>query len=96
MQRLLSATICLWSLAITPLALVSAPLNNDGPILMIFPPWKDLDHALAQTGAVEISPLRAPFAALIEAPTEHIQTALINQGAWTLLDGAFIAQLCGV
>lgn len=95
MNKLLIALSCLISLSMMPLALLSAPMTDSGPVLAIFPPWKDIDLALINAGATEVAPLRAPFAVLVDTPTETIQTALRAQGAWTLLDGTLIAAICG-
>lgn len=94
-ERAMISLLFLSTLVIAPVALVTRPYES-GPALAVIPPWADIDQILEHAGLREIAPLRAPFGVLV-APVAHVNPAHLRaNGVWTLLDGAFIAAICGV
>jgi len=81
-------------------ALVAAgapdPASAAAPVLAVAPPWIDLDAAIARAGGRAISPAPAPLAALAVGPGPDFARRLKAAGAWMVLDGRRLADLCGV
>jgi hypothetical protein len=88
--------VILFSLALTPIALLSVPLEDSKPVIAVFAPWTDVDSALSSSGAKEIYPLRAMLATIVDAPTQEARNALKRNGAIFILNGDLLAILCGV
>lgn len=102
MKRILSAyglllTTLLVAFLAMPVALATGARAEPGQIaLVIAPPWAIEGGAAAVAAAAggrEVGPMRAPFAvlAVLEAPD-----MALRYGAWLVLDGRFVAQVCGV
>ena len=93
---LLIATLMVVLLTL-PLAVVSGAQALPNEIaLVIAPPWAAAGGPAAvvqAAGGREIGPNRAPFAvlAVLDAPD-----AARRHGAWAVLDGRAVAQICGV
>ncbi|MEM9797617.1 MAG: hypothetical protein AAF919_14085 [Pseudomonadota bacterium] len=101
MNRVLPVLLIALSFAVGPLIAVAAAPQGDDPVrLVLLPPWMDRDEMLRQSGAWQVGPFAAPFAVL--ATTDQasrpmaIDQRLRTAGAWTVLDGSFLAALCGV
>lgn len=77
-------------------AIAAAPPRPDAPILVVVAPWTDLGALVAAAGGVLIGPRIAPLGSLTSATHPDYITALGDQGAWLILDGALLANLCGV
>lgn len=87
--------IVIFPLLAMPVALGALQAPRPGePVLVVAAPWSDgAGEVVARASGREIYPVRAPMAALaiFEDPT------LLNAaGAWLVLDGRRIAELCGV
>ncbi|SLN49623.1 hypothetical protein AQS8620_02124 [Aquimixticola soesokkakensis] len=98
MQSLLIGLVALCSICIAPLSLVLGPVSGADIVVVVAPPWRDIDRVVSQAGGAVVGPLRAPFAVLaqFDAPIDAHITALARAaGAWTLLDGDTLASICG-
>lgn len=71
-----------------------APVRAGAPVLVIAPPWAGGPAAvLAQAGGQEISPVRAPFAAMgVFDNFDDVWAA----GAWAVWDAGFFMKFCGI
>ncbi|TYO89947.1 hypothetical protein [Oceanicella actignis] len=76
-------------------ALVAAPTPGSGPYVAVVPPWRDADAVIDRAGGAPLLPFRAPFGALVEGGPD-LPRRLVAAGAWTVLDGATLAMICGV
>lgn len=76
-----------------PISVIAmAPLpNGDGPILVIGP---DAEALVRKAGGKIVTPVPAPFATLATGGDDFVDRALIG-GAWRVLDGQWIAAICG-
>ena len=74
----------------------SDPASAAAPVLAVAPPWIDLDAAIARAGGRAVSPAPAPMAALAVGPGPDFARRLKAAGAWMVLDGRRLADLCGV
>ncbi|MBU2868844.1 hypothetical protein [Pacificibacter marinus] len=96
MNYILYGLVMLLSLAFTPIALLSVPPKDSGPVIAVFAPWTDMDSAIEASGTKEIFPIRTALAAIIDAPTLESRNALKHNGAIFILNGDLLAILCGV
>ncbi|MEM9552435.1 MAG: hypothetical protein AAGA05_14745 [Pseudomonadota bacterium] len=79
------------------LAILAAPLPEDGPRLVLYPPWVDGADLVQQAGGDSIGPYRAPMGVLAFASdSEAFDRRLRAAGAWAVIDGTIIANLCGL
>lgn len=93
---LLIATLVAVQLIIPVVMLTGRPALPGQIALVIVPPWAASGGAAAvvqAAGGQEVGPRRAPFAvlAVLDAPDSARQ-----HGAWAVLDGRALAQICGV
>ena len=79
------------------LALTGRPIET-ATTLLVVGPMNGLPDILRRAGGRPIGPTRAPIAMLAVADKhpEGFPKRLKTEGAWLVLDGATIAQLCGV
>ncbi|MBU2937451.1 MULTISPECIES: hypothetical protein [Pacificibacter] len=96
MKYILYGVVILFSLAFTPIALLSVPPKESGPVIAVFAPWADMDSAIKASGTKEIFPIRTVLAAIIDAPSQEARNALKHSGALFILNGDLLAILCGV
>jgi hypothetical protein len=79
------------------LGLLGVPVATDSPRLVVFAPWQDGVALVQQAGGQPVGPLRAPMGILAYAPdTPGFDTRLRQQGAWAIVNGDVLAQLCGL
>ncbi|WP_339949950.1 hypothetical protein [uncultured Albimonas sp.] len=71
-----------------------APAGGD-PVLAIVAPWTDVEAVVAQASGRGISPISAPLAALAVGEGPDFPERLKAAGAWLVLDGRLLAELCG-
>ncbi|MDF2231325.1 hypothetical protein P2H44_02050 [Albimonas sp. CAU 1670] len=78
-------------------ALVGAadPRTPGAPVLAVAPPWVDVDALVLRAQGREVSPIRAPMAALATGAGPDFPQRLLAAGAWFVLDGRRLAQFCG-
>ncbi|CRL12336.1 MAG: hypothetical protein ACPGSW_04225 [Phaeobacter italicus] len=63
--------------------------------LIIAPPWGDSAAQIAKRSNVaEVTPERAPFGALVMLETPQSADQLFRQGAWLVMDGRKVLELC--
>lgn len=93
MTRLMTFATLLFSLAMAPLALLSAPPGAGAPVLVVLPPWRDADDMLRRAGGRPVGPLRAPFAVMATGGTD-LAARLRAAGAWAVTDAPLLARIC--
>lgn len=76
--------------------LVSAPVTDGQAMLIIAAPWVDTSEIIRKAGAAQIGPQSAPLGALAYSEESGLENRLREAGAWAVLDGRVISQLCGV
>ncbi|KIC09572.1 hypothetical protein RA19_14690 [Leisingera sp. ANG-M1] len=78
------------------LMLIAQPPPQAGEVaLVIASPWgKSAAEVAAQAGVQEIAPERAPMGALVLLETPHSLDRLYRQGAWIVVDGRKVLELC--
>ncbi len=97
MQNFLIIMGSLIVVAVSPaLALVGQTKPQVGEVaLVIALPWgADPARIAANAGAQEVSPERAPMGVLIMLNTEQTLDQLYAQGAWLVVDGRKVLELC--
>ncbi len=77
------------------LALASVPVGKDGIVLVVSPPWRDVDRVIDAAGGRRIGPVTARFGGLATGEGAEFVARLRQVGAWAVLDGTAIATLCG-
>lgn len=78
------------------LAVASAPVAGAGPRLVLHAPWADGLVLVRAAGGTPIGPFQAPMGMLAQADeSADFDARLRLAGAWAVLDGTAIAQLCG-
>ncbi len=85
------------------LATVSAPagmamseLPEPGePVLVIAAPWVDIAGVVHAMGGVLLGPQLAPMAALMATEGDDVTARARAAGAWFVMDGRFVAAICG-
>ncbi|MDE4096525.1 MULTISPECIES: hypothetical protein [Rhodobacterales] len=83
--------------ALSPLLVLASNknLSPGTPILVVSAPWgPDAPDVIAGSGLQEISPERAPFGALTVLEDLADARRLKENGAWFVVDGTVIAQIC--
>lgn len=98
MEKLLISLIFAATLAIGPASLLARPAEQgaEGPVIVVVPPWRDAETVIAAAQGRIIGPVRAPFAVFAAFETEIDPQTARHAGAWAVLDGAALAELCGV
>lgn len=85
------------AVGLSPLLALAAHqgLSIGEPVLVISAPWReDAADVIRRAGLQEISPERAPFGALTALSDASEVERLKNNGAWFVVDGRLVAQLC--
>lgn len=95
MKRLISVSIWLICLAVTPAMLLMQPASGAGLVLVLHGPWTDGVHLVEQAGGRPIGVLQAPMATMAEGGNDFL-VAVRRAGAWGVSDATLIAQICGV
>lgn len=88
--------ILLASLAGPLLALVSAK-PVEGEIMLVIGPSASLQPQVVEAaGARLVGPQIAPFGVLVQPAAAMRPDALLEGGAWLVVDGRYLAKPCGV
>lgn len=75
--------------------LFSAPVAEGNVVLVIAPPWGNPADIISNAGADLLGPETAPFAAFASSDVLELESRLMRAGAWAVLDGQKISNLCG-
>ncbi|EBA15404.1 hypothetical protein RSK20926_00590 [Roseobacter sp. SK209-2-6] len=81
----------------SPVLLLAAQSRpSEGEVaLVIAPPWGESAAVIAaKNGLLEVTPERAPMGALVLLQSPHSIDQLYNQGAWLVVDGKRVLELC--
>ncbi len=90
---ILAVVFCL---TVTPvLAIVSAPVQTGGPVLVVARPGTDLTELIEASGGWVVGVTRAPLAVMGVSDDDAFEQRLKRNGAWAILDGEALAWLCG-
>lgn len=95
MRAILSASIWLICLAVTPAFMLLKPAPLEGLVLVLHGPWTNGAHLVETAGGHPVGPLLAPMATMANGGPEFI-SAVRRAGAWGVSDATLIAQICGV
>lgn len=76
--------------------LVSASAKEGSVMLVVAAPWRDAATIISDAGADIIGPQTSPFAAFAASEAAGTVARLKRAGAWAVLDGQIISQMCGV
>jgi type IV secretory pathway protease TraF len=75
--------------------LASAPPDVGGVALVIAPPWRGGAAAVAvAVGLREVAPEAAPLGSLVLLETPQDVARLYDQGAWFVVNGQKVLELC--
>lgn len=77
------------------LALATVPSGDDGIVLVVTPPWRDLAGVIDVAGGRQIGPDTAYLGALATGDGADFAARLRQGGAWAVFDGGTLAALCG-
>lgn len=97
MRQVFFGMIAFVAVGLSPLLVLASPqdLRVGEPVLVISPPWTvAAAEVISRSGLREISPERAPFGALTVLNDTADALRLKSNGAWLVLDGKMIAQIC--
>ncbi|SCZ58010.1 hypothetical protein SAMN04488118_103194 [Epibacterium ulvae] len=97
--NILFPSIATLIVAASPIAaLVMQPAPKPGGVaLVIAPPWsRDISEIIERAQIAEISPVRAPMGVLVEIENSQDIRNLRAHGAWLVLNGARVLELCAV
>jgi len=87
------------TISLAPFLLLAAvPSPSVGsPVLVVSGPWGiTAAQAIERAGLFEIAPERAPLGALTTLTALKDIEVLKSNGAWFVIDGKKVAELCGV
>lgn len=95
--------ILAWSMALClavagpflPLLAAAAP-DPGAVLLVVVPPWKDALAVVEAAGGRLIGPEQSWLGAFAASEAADFAARLRHAGAWTSLDGAVLAALCGL
>ncbi|SFA87974.1 hypothetical protein SAMN05421688_1428 [Poseidonocella pacifica] len=76
------------------LAALPAATTEEGPVLVVGAPWRDLTELVRASGARPIGPVQAPFAVLADADA-GARERLASSHTWAVLPARALAKLCG-
>lgn len=97
MKRFLIAGLFVLAAVSGPaIALVSAPPAEGALILVIAPPWVDVNDVVAAAQGELIGPTVAPMAAMAISAEPGFSERLADAGAWAMRDATAIATICGI
>lgn len=96
MNRIAIFLMCALGLLVAPAAVVlSAPVKEGQIMLVVAKPWHNAQDIIYRAGADPVGPNSAPFAAFAASDATGLEARLKHAGAWAVLDGQIISQLCG-
>lgn len=77
-------------------AAATAPDPATDLVLVVVPPWRDMDAVAAAAGTHAIGARQAPLAMLIGGASDPALSARLRQaGAWAVIGLGEIAEICG-
>lgn len=83
--------------SVTTIAFMMVEKNQEdvGLILVVAYPWgPDASDIITSAGLTETYPVRAPLGSLTETANPDDLARLRSHGAWLLMDGKRVAELC--
>lgn len=80
---------------ILPLVLQPAPQTGD-VALVLASPWGDAAWIADKAGLQEVAPERAPLGVLVALENPQSITRLYDHGAWLVIDGERVLELCAI
>lgn len=95
MQTLTTIAIFAFTIALAPLSLLLQPGDGDGPVVVVIAPWQDADAIVSAAHGRIVAPQKAPFAVLAYSEDPAFSSQVVSAGAWTVLNSAALAQICG-
>lgn len=98
MKYLSLAGVLMMNLALVPAVMLTSATPVLGqPVLVVAPPWSGGAAAvIARADGLPIGPEGAPFASLSANTDPAYVTQLQTAGAWLVLDGSVIAEICNI
>lgn len=78
------------------LAFVGQAPEDNAPVLVVAPPWRDVADVAQAAGGQLIGPTVAPMAVLAISKEKKFGNRVRRAGGWFVLDGRALAALCGV
>jgi hypothetical protein len=79
------------------LALVTQAQPKVGGIaLVVASPWRDAAQIAGNAGLQEVAPERAPLGVLVALESPQHITQLYAHGAWLVIDGERVLELCAI
>ena len=79
------------------LTLLSIPRPQAGDIaLVIAAPWENAAGIADRADVREVAPERAPLGVLVALEGPHSVDRLYSQGAWLVIDGKRVLELCAI
>ncbi|CUH88342.1 hypothetical protein PH5382_02277 [Phaeobacter sp. CECT 5382] len=97
MRHLIFCSLAFLSMLLAPVLVLfgSNSLRAGEPVLVVTLPWgPSAASIVSSAGLFEISPETAPFGALTVLTNPADAKRLRENGAWFVLDGKTVAQLC--
>ncbi|MBO9407585.1 hypothetical protein J7399_09110 [Shimia sp. R9_1] len=96
LQYLPAILATVFCLTVTPvLAVVSAPLTEGGPVVVVAGPGADLEAIVKASDGWLVGVSRAPMAVMGMSDSANFEDRLKENGAWAILDGRALSWLCG-
>lgn len=95
MQNFMTAILFILSVFVTPVMVLSQSPSEGGPRLVIIPPWKSASAIITRSGGALVGPYVAPFAVLASFDNSQSEQHALRLGAWAILDGRKIFEICG-
>lgn len=89
------ATLVVGCSPILPL-LLQPPPGVGEVALVIAAPWGNTANILEKAEAAEVAPERAPFGALVLLNSPQSLERLYASGAWFVIDGKRVLELCAI
>ncbi len=75
---------------------MQAPPQVGGIALVIASPWGDAAWIAEKAGVHEVAPERAPLGVLVALASPESVTQLYANGAWLVIDGERVLELCAI
>lgn len=76
--------------------LMQKPAQAGGIALVIASPWGDAAQIAEKAGVQEVTPERAPLGVLVLLENSQNVSQLYAQGAWLVIDGEGVLDLCAL
>ena len=86
------ATSCL--IAGLGVALPATAVTPSGPVLVLAPPWSDVERVIAQANLSVVSPVGGKISRMTQVSTPDDLARLYDSGAWLLLNETRLMALC--